>query len=517
MRDATMDRGLFKESSKAGGLLLSAFRAGKTDAITWVDVPVGDLIVTVAADAVKGPLGDRTGVRLPVCYEEAVEICRELGCVMPTQAICDAMYAQAKGRLNYVPLVKTPADTAKMCDCEFVLKFNDKVEKQLGGLGCSPGGLVFGAWKLWILHPRIVERGAVNYGFWDIKTKKPVQTVGAKHDAKHYDYSQLLQPVKRMARDAATGEPVDLLDYLAKRAKIPGKYLICYRPAQRGPDREVPKGPIDLLEVLTAAGVRVKPAAGWQGRGKPGFTPEGILLHHTAGPKKGDAPSLKVCIEGRPDLSGPLCHIVLARSGEAHLIAAKKANHAGSGALQVLERVRADKAIEGDAKKNGWKDEGSGNAYFYGIEVENSGMPEDAYPEAQVDALVKICAALCRAHGWSANRVVHHRQWTARKVDMSYKGDLVGAVREVMSAMGGGERALPLAPGRSRSVKKAPPKKRAAGEKGRGKGAAKAAPAGRAKPTKTGASAKKKAARDGDLKPATPTGRRKNQKAALAR
>jgi hypothetical protein len=32
--------------------------------------------------------------------------------------------------------------------------------------------------------------------------------------------------------------------------------------------------------------------------------------------------------------------------------------------------------------------------------------------------------------GWSANRVVHHREWTKRKPDMSFQGDLRALVAE---------------------------------------------------------------------------------------
>src|SRR5215213_1158756 len=93
--------------SKTGGLLLSAFRAGQTEEIRWVEVQVGDLVITVAEDAMKAPLGDQKGVRLPVSYAEAVAICRELGCIPPTQAMCDAMFSQAKAKLHFVPLVRT--------------------------------------------------------------------------------------------------------------------------------------------------------------------------------------------------------------------------------------------------------------------------------------------------------------------------------------------------------------------------------------------------------------------------
>ncbi len=53
--------------------------------------------------------------------------------------------------------------------------------------------------------------------------------MGGKHDASHYDYSQLLQPVKRTARNASTGADVDLLDWFEQVEHVPRKYLDPYR------------------------------------------------------------------------------------------------------------------------------------------------------------------------------------------------------------------------------------------------------------------------------------------------
>jgi hypothetical protein len=174
---------------------------------------------------------------------------------------------------------------------------------------------------------------------------------------------------------------------------------------------------------------------GWETRGNPNFSPEGIMVHHTAGPRNGDAPSLRLCIEGRPTLPGPLCHIVLARSGKAHLVSGNGANHAGDGAQEVLDLVRKDEPVVGNAATRGYRDMPglAGNAFFYGIEVENNGTGEP-YPEAQLEALVKICAAVCEWHGWTPNRIVHHRQWTRRKADMSYRGNLPAMVAQMMDA-----------------------------------------------------------------------------------
>lgn len=424
------------QPKNTGGLLVAAFRAGKTEQVSWVEIDCGDLIITVASDAMKATLNGRAGVRLPVSYNEAVELCREMGCISPTKEMADAMFAKASAQLNCVPLVQTAADSTKMMTVDFSLRFHDGVEKQLGAAKATPGALVFGAWKLWIAHPRLAERGAVNYGFWD-KSKKPpapIQTVGGRHDAAHYDYSQVFQPVKRMAREKATGKEIDLVDYLANKVKIPEKYVEPYRlPPGSVIESFAEPEATNLADVLSAAGVNVNARPGWEKAGRPNFTPVGIMLHHTAGPKNGDAPTLNVCVNGRPDLPGPLCHIVLARSGIAHVIAGGRANHAGDGAQQVLDRVKKDDPVIGNAVTNKYADvKGlSGNGYFYGIEVENTGVGE-AYSDAQVNALAKICAAICQWKGWSSNRVIHHRQWTARKCDMSLKVDMPALVAQMM-------------------------------------------------------------------------------------
>jgi len=421
-------------SQKAGGLLLSAYRSGAAEGLAWIEIPFGDLIITVATDAMKGPVGDLQGVRLPVSYNEAIELCRELDCISPTKEIADAMFTHAATQLACVPLVRTAADSTKLMDLDFTLRFHGEIEKQLAEKGAPASGLAFGAWKLWILHPRVLEKGAVNYGFWG-PNKQPIQTPGGQHDARHYDYSQLFQPVKRLARNRDTGEVIDLLEYLAQRYRASEKLLDPYRlaPGSFVESFGDGEGDVNLVEVLESAGVSVVAADGWEQRGNPMFNPEGIMVHHTAGAKTGDAPTVSLCLNGREGLKGPLCHIVLARSGTAHVIAARRANHAGEGAEQVLEKVRRDEPIEGNAATNGYKDVPglSGNGSFYGIEVENTGVGEE-YPEDQILALGKICAALCTAHGWSAHRVIHHRQWTNRKVDMSYKGDIPGLVAQMM-------------------------------------------------------------------------------------
>lgn len=181
----------------------------------------------------------------------------------------------------------------------------------------------------------------------------------------------------------------------------------------------------DLLTILkgavTVTDKRVPPHSG-------SFHPVGVLVHHTA--TKG--PGLTVVQKGRPGLAGPLCNLNLTRAGLVHVVSDGLAWHAGAGSSAVLAEVKADKAPKGDARARGLKDDTTGNAWLIGIEVDNDGVGE-AYPPVQIEALVKGCAALCRHFGWSANRVIHHREWTARKIDMSYRGDLRGAIARLLA------------------------------------------------------------------------------------
>lgn len=149
-----------------------------------------------------------------------------------------------------------------------------------------------------------------------------------------------------------------------------------------------------IAQKLRGYGVNVVEVAGWQTRGSETFNPRGVVCHHTAG-GPGEAPSLKICINGRSDLPGPLANIVLGRSGTAYVIAAGRANHAGTGGYRGL----------------------TGNSSVFGIEAENNGIGEP-WPAAQVDAYVKIVAALCDGANINADMVCGHKEWApSRKVD----------------------------------------------------------------------------------------------------
>lgn len=175
----------------------------------------------------------------------------------------------------------------------------------------------------------------------------------------------------------------------------------------------------DLASVLRAEGLTVEEDPGWRGRSNGGvFVPEGIVVHHTAiGAKASDANVTKILREGRPDLRGMLSQMRVKRNGVVVLIGLGKAYHAGPGSAAVLAGIRKNNPPKGSAASQGLKDtERNGNTYLWGIECDNDGVGE-GWPTQQVQAIARVCAAICRAEGWPSDRVIGHAEWTARKID----------------------------------------------------------------------------------------------------
>jgi len=206
----------------------------------------------------------------------------------------------------------------------------------------------------------------------------------------------------------------------------------------------------NVLEVLQAAGLDVEAEPGWETRRgsrysfdhRPGGT-LGMIVHHTAAGGSADMPCRNICVNGRSDLKGPLVQFLLGRSGKLLLISQNRCNHAGRGSSEVIKDLEAGRDItaEFDAGQDAYNarnfgranDYRKGNGKFWGVEVENSGVGEE-YSQNQIKVLVKLCAAMCKWQGWDHNRIIHHREWTSRKYDMSYSGPLRGYVQKMIAS-----------------------------------------------------------------------------------
>lgn len=190
-----------------------------------------------------------------------------------------------------------------------------------------------------------------------------------------------------------------------------------------------------LADVLRGAGLAVEEADGWKTRGRgPMTTVRGILCHHTAGPMKGDRPSLGTVRDGRPDLEGPLSQLFLTRGGVFIVLAAGRCNHAGVGI---------------------WQGVTTGNSSFIGIEAENAGTPQDPWPDIQMDAYIRGCAAILKDLGLDDVMVAGHREYAVprgRKIDPLF--DMLNFRTQVSEVMAGNKPAVsqiqiwPVAPSR---------------------------------------------------------------------
>ncbi|GCD46106.1 N-acetylmuramoyl-L-alanine amidase [Streptomyces paromomycinus] len=175
-----------------------------------------------------------------------------------------------------------------------------------------------------------------------------------------------------------------------------------------------------FLAALRSEGVRVIEVGNWRAhnrnsRGAWGPV-HGIVVHHTV--SSGTASSVQLCRDGYSSLPGPLCHGVIAKDGTVHLVGYGRANHAGGGCPTVLRQVTDESYGTAPSRPTrGNLDGTDGNHAFYGFECINLGNGKDPWPAAQLDAIERVSAAICRAHGWTAKSVIGHLEWSKDKVD----------------------------------------------------------------------------------------------------
>ena len=170
-----------------------------------------------------------------------------------------------------------------------------------------------------------------------------------------------------------------------------------------------------FLAALRAEGADVVEEGDWEHHNRnhkgPWGPVHGVMIHHTV--TKGSARTVAICRDGYEGLPGPLCHGVITKKGKVHLVGYGRANHAGSGDADVLKAVIAEKAPLPKPNQN----DTDGNRHFYGFECENLGDGVDPWPDEQVEAIVRVGAALCRHHNWTVRSVIRHLDWQLGKVD----------------------------------------------------------------------------------------------------
>lgn len=184
----------------------------------------------------------------------------------------------------------------------------------------------------------------------------------------------------------ATDEETEFWNVLAQGGVFPAVDMP--RQATQGRD-------LDIANRLRRYGLVVVEVAGWQTRGVASLYADGSVDHHTAGGINGNAPSLYICTNGRSDLAGPLCNVLIARDNTCYVIASGRANHAGSGGWNGL----------------------AGNSKVFGVERENVGYADrEPWRSDQTDTAYRCHAALLDDPALVKN-LCRHAEWTPRKID----------------------------------------------------------------------------------------------------
>lgn len=157
----------------------------------------------------------------------------------------------------------------------------------------------------------------------------------------------------------------------------------------------------DLADACRKSGLTVLEIDGWRTRGHGDFLGiNSIVCHHTATSAKalGDYPSLRIVRDGRSDLPGPLSQLGLGRNGTVYVIAAGVAYHAGATFYP---------------RQDNW--------HAIGIEAEADGL--SSWPEVQMDAYARLCAALAEHYGIPLSNVQGHKEIAkpaGRKIDPNF-------------------------------------------------------------------------------------------------
>lgn len=167
-----------------------------------------------------------------------------------------------------------------------------------------------------------------------------------------------------------------------------------------------------LLAAIDASGVKYLLVPGWNNpaHAAPGtWAPSYVLLHHTAGPNNGNAPSLGwVTTNNYAPVRA--CHFLIGRDGTVFVVYAFGCYHAGAGG--------PGKWGDGPAVARD-----SMNRHAYGIEIESVGTSlstagGNGYTPAQREASARLTAALLDLLGRDTGCAINHRTWApARKSD----------------------------------------------------------------------------------------------------
>ena len=152
---------------------------------------------------------DRDFVRVPMGLAAAARVATEMGFVLPTTRIVDAIHAQARVRLAPRPMTPTP----QMESTAYLLEHDRAVDAQRAGAGQALSELAAGQKKDIVLTNRLrAKPGRVAIYGWHRPNGRPIQPLSTVHGAGYADYSHGVRLVSQTA--FVDGRPVALVEIM---------------------------------------------------------------------------------------------------------------------------------------------------------------------------------------------------------------------------------------------------------------------------------------------------------------
>lgn len=186
-----------------------------------VPIEVGDGITICVMPDYLSVGTDADNVRMPLGRDQAVEIAREMGFILPTTGIADAICNEARTNSESHSIVSRtylPSGTLNM-QMDRVRGHDTDIDRRLNGTPYEPGDLVACHKKDLVMND-LSRQGRVSiYGFARSNSSYWEPNHHATHGDSYSDYSHGVRLVSQTA--FVNGEPVPIMD-LIRDGRVPG-------------------------------------------------------------------------------------------------------------------------------------------------------------------------------------------------------------------------------------------------------------------------------------------------------
>ena len=129
---------------------------------------------------------DKDFLRIPMNLYTALTVANQMGFILPTRKIVNAIYERSAFHLSPEPMTPGP----QMSSTEYYRIHNEKIEQQSQALGLTPGVLVSGHKKDVVVTNRLAGNpGQIAIYGWHRLNGAPIQPLSTVHGACYADYS----------------------------------------------------------------------------------------------------------------------------------------------------------------------------------------------------------------------------------------------------------------------------------------------------------------------------------------